>query len=254
MGFSIATRKIVVTVISFVMLVSTAMMMTVDVNAAYSTKVPAIKYVTKRGTYNIPKYDGDPYEKVCKNNPKFGKKMLIKKAKENYGKLDSRGRVKAAKAILNRKLMPTYSRGSISSIYPTGWVQKKYSTSLVPGGYLWNRSHLIAFMFTGVDNEHAKKQYAKRDLITGTRYFNAGSGAGGMLTFENKIAGYLRSSAKHYVAYRVTPIYRGSNLVASGVLMEAESVGDDSIEFCVFIYNVQPGIAIDYATGDSRKK
>lgn len=241
-------------VTSLMMVFSVTVATTVDVFATYTTKVPAIKYTTSRGTYNIPKYDGDPYEKVCKNNPKFGKSMLVKKTKESYSKLDSKGRARTASAILNKKLMPTYSRGSISSIYPTGWVQAKYSTSLVPGGYLWNRAHLIAFMFTGVDNTHSKKAYAKRDLITGTRYMNAGSGSGGMLKFENKVADYLRSSSKHYVAYRVTPVYRGSNPVASGVLMEAESVGDNKLEFCVFVYNVQPGVAIDYATGKSKKK
>ena len=135
--------------------------------------------------------------------------------------------------------MPTENRESISSVKPSGWQSVKYD--IISGKYLYNRSHLIGFQLTA---ENANKE----NLITGTRYFNVE----GMLPFENMVADYIKETNNH-VLYRVTPVFEGNNLVATGVQMEAKSVEDDGegIEFNVFVYNIQPGITIDYATGNS---
>lgn len=135
--------------------------------------------------------------------------------------------------------MPTEKRGPIGMIKPSGWKTVKYDN--VDGRYLYNRCHLIGFQLAG---ENANR----KNLITGTRYMNVD----GMLPFENLVADYVKET-NHHVLYRVTPIFNSSNLVASGVLMEAKSVEDDEVEFCVYCYNVQPGIEIDYATGDSHE-
>ncbi len=137
--------------------------------------------------------------------------------------------------------MPTEDRGSISSVTPSGWVQASYDTDLVSGGYLYNRAHLIGFQLSG-ENANAE------NLITGTRALNVE----GMLLFENMIADYVKETGNH-VYYRVTPIFAGDEFVARGVLMEAQSVedGGEGILFNVFCYNVQDGITIDYATGES---
>ena len=135
--------------------------------------------------------------------------------------------------------MPTEKRESISSVKPSGWQSVKYD--IVEGKYLYNRSHLIGYQLTA---ENANE----RNLITGTRYFNATL----MLPYENMVADYIKETNNH-VLYRVTPVFEGNNLVATGVQMEAKSVEDngEGIEFNVFVYNVQPGITIDYATGNS---
>ena len=141
-------------------------------------------------------------------------------------------------ACIGRDIMPTEERGDISSVKPTGWVQAMYN-----GSYLYNRCHLIGFQLTG---ENANKQ----NLITGTAYFNVS----GMLAFENMVADYIKETNNH-VLYRVTPIFVGNELVARGVLMEAWSVEDDGEGICfnVFVYNVQPGVEINYATGKSQE-
>jgi DNA-entry nuclease len=135
--------------------------------------------------------------------------------------------------------MPTEDRGNIGQVKPTGWVTAKYD--FVDGKYLYNRCHLIGFQLTG---ENANE----RNLITGTRYMNVD----GMLPFENMIADYVKETRNH-VLYRVTPVFNGDNLVARGVQMEAWSVEDagDGICFNVYVYNAQPGITIDYATGEN---
>ena len=140
--------------------------------------------------------------------------------------------------------MPTEDRGDIGSVTPSGWDgnNNRYDTDIVSGGYIYNRSHLIGFQLTGEnDNE--------RNLITGTRFFNVD----GMLPFENMVAAYVKEETENHVLYRVTPIYKGDDLVARGVLMEAYSVEDegDGICFCVYVYNSQPGITINYATGEN---
>ncbi|MBQ7582963.1 MAG: DNA/RNA non-specific endonuclease, partial [Lachnospiraceae bacterium] len=163
---------------------------------------------------------------------------------ENYSELDSLGRCGEAYANLCRELMPVEERGEIGYIRPTGWVQEKYE-GIIPSDppYLYNRCHLIAYCLAAEDAN-------EKNLITGTRYMNVE----GMLPFEELVANYLDAHDNH-VLYRVTPVFNGTNLVADGVLMEAYSVEDHGkgICFCVFCYNVQPGIEIDYGTGDSRE-
>ncbi len=190
---------------------------------------------------SIPGYSGRPYVVINDNIPSFNKYELTTKGYETYASLDSYGRCGGAVASCGKEIMPKANeeRGSISSIKPSGWVQAQYDQ--VSGKYLYNRCHLIGWQLSA---ENANK----RNLITGTRYMNTE----GMLPFENMVADYIRETGNH-VAYRVTPIYNGSDLVASGVQMEACSVEDDGEGICfnVFCYNVQPGVEIDYLTGRS---
>lgn len=194
---------------------------------------------------NIPAYSGDAYVAVNNNLPFFTAEEIKSECYEYYSSLDKLGRCGVVHACLGTETMPPKDdeRGSISSVKPSGWVQKKYDTKLVDGGYLYNRAHLIGWQLSDEDAN-------EKNLITGTRYFNVE----GMLPFENMVAAHLREDGGH-VMYRVTPIYEGNNLVANGVLMEAYSVedGGESISFCVYVYNVQPGVIIDYATGESRR-
>lgn len=185
---------------------------------------------------SIPAYDGSPWVELNQNTPNFDPDALTQEAFEEYGPLDSLGRCTTAWANVCQELMPTEDRESISSVTPTGWINREYD-----GEYLYNRCHLIGFQLTG---ENANEQ----NLITGTRYLNVE----GMLPFENMVADYVKETGNH-VLYRVTPIFHGDNLVASGVEMEAQSVEDQSEGICfhVYCYNVQPGVTIDYATGES---
>ncbi|NLD49325.1 MAG: hypothetical protein GX660_19370, partial [Clostridiaceae bacterium] len=223
--------------------IAVVMALTVTVTGtspAYATYQDTVGGFTYDGMY-IPQFDGDSYEQINGNDPTFTnaeKANGISNEFENYSELDSLGRCGVAYASLDESLMPTWSRGSISSIYPSGWIQASYS--VVSGGYLYNRCHLIGFQLTGVDNTNAKKAYCKKDLITGTRYLNVGTSSTGMVGFENQVASYIKSNSTKNVLYRVTPVYQGNNLVAAGVIMEAESLEDNNIEFCVFCYNVQP--------------
>ena len=184
-------------------------------------------------------YSGEPYTAVNNNEPYFTSDNLTTEAFENYSELDALGRCGVAYANVCLETMPTEKRGSISEVKPTGWHSVKYDN--VDGKSLYNRCHLIGYQLTA---ENANQQ----NLITGTRYLNVD----GMLPFENMVADYVKETDNH-VLYRVTPIFTGDNLVADGVLMEGYSVEDegDGICFCVYAYNVQPGITIDYATGDS---
>jgi len=188
---------------------------------------------------SIPEYSGKPYVAVNGNNPYFTESDYTTVAFENYSQLDSKGRCGVAFANICLDIMPTEERGNIGSVKPSGWHTVKYE--IVDGKYLYNRCHLIGFQLAG---ENANEQ----NLITGTRYMNVD----GMLPFENMVAAYVKETENH-VLYRVTPIYDGNNLLASGVLMEGWSVEDNGEGICfnVFCYNVQPGIKIDYATGDS---
>lgn len=189
----------------------------------------------------IPAYSGRPYVVINNNVPSFNKYELTAKGYETYASLDSSGRCGGAVASCGREIMPKEGeeRGSISSVKPSGWVQAQYDC--VSGKYLYNRCHLLGWQLSA---ENANK----RNLITGTRYMNTE----GMLPFENMVADYIRETGNH-VAYRVTPIYEGGDLVASGVQMEAYSVEDDGEGICfnVYCYNVQPGVEIDYSTGRS---
>ena len=189
----------------------------------------------------IPAYSGRPYVVINDNIPSFNKYELTVKGYETYASLDSLGRCGGAVASCGKEIMPKpdEERGSISSVKPSGWVQAQYDC--VSGKYLYNRCHLLGWQLSA---ENANK----RNLITGTRYMNTE----GMLPFENMVADYIRETNNH-VAYRVTPIYDGSDLVASGVQMEAYSVEDDGEGICfnIYCYNVQPGVKIDYSTGRS---
>ena len=188
---------------------------------------------------NIPEYNGEPYIAVNGNVPFFEDTEVTATSFEDYSDLDNLGRCGVAMASVGQDIMPTEERGSIGQIKPAGWHTVKYDC--VDGKYLYNRCHLLGYQLTG---ENANE----RNLITGTRYLNVD----GMLPFENMVADYVMETGNH-VMYRVTPIYTGNNLVADGVLMEGYSVEDQGkgITFCVYFYNVQPGVRIDYATGDS---
>lgn len=189
---------------------------------------------------NLPEYSGDAWVEINFNEPFFTESELTDVSYESYGELDSLGRCTVCEACIGTDLMPTEDRGRIGQVHPTGWTSTEYD--FVDGRYLYNRCHLIGFQLTG---ENANKC----NLITGTRYLNTV----GMLPFENMTADYLKETGNH-VLYRVTPIFSGDNLVADGVLMEGRSVEDagDGIYFCVYCYNVQPGVEIDYASGESR--
>ena len=186
-------------------------------------------------------YQGEPYVVINDNNPDFTEADMTTVSFESYGELDGLGRCTTAFANIGKDLMPAEKRGSIGEVKPTGWQTAKYDN--VDGKYLYNRCHLIGYQLTG---ENANE----KNLITGTRYLNVD----GMLPFENMVADYIKETNNH-VLYRVTPVFSGDNLVASGVQMEAESVEDngDGILFNVYCFNAQPGIAIDYATGDSHQ-
>jgi DNA-entry nuclease len=188
---------------------------------------------------DVPAYSDSPYAEVNNNVPYFSDSDLTTTSYESYGDLDSLGRCTTALACIGEDLMPTEERGDIGAVKPTGWHTVKYDG--IDGNYLYNRCHLIGYQLTG---ENANE----KNLITGTRYMNVE----GMEPFENMTADYIVETGNH-VMYRVTPIFEGDNLLASGVLMEAQSVEDDGagIQFCVYCYNVQPGITIDYTTGDS---
>ena len=195
---------------------------------------------------DLPAYAGEPYVEVNGNTPYFtdAEKTAARKSYETYGELDSLGRCTTCVASVGKDLMPTEARGSLRSVTPTGWPEKEEDAKydIVDGKYLYNRCHLIGFQLT---SENANR----KNLITGTRYLNVD----GMLPFENMVADYVKETENH-VLYRVTPIFDGNDLVALGVLMEGYSIedGGDGILFCVFCYNVQPGIVIDYANGNSR--
>ena len=189
---------------------------------------------------DIPEYTNRPYVEINGNQPEFTAAQMTTVSYEFYSELDVLGRCGYTMACVGIDIMPTEERGDIGSVKPTGWQSVKYD--IVDGKYLYNRCHLIGFQLTG---ENANR----RNLITGTRYMNVD----GMLPFENMVADYVQETENH-VLYRVTPIFIGNNLVAHGVQMEAYSVEDEGEEICfnVYVYNVQPGIVIDYATGESR--
>lgn len=188
---------------------------------------------------DIPEFSGEPYVVINDNEPSFPAEDFTSEGFEEYSPLDDLGRCGVAYANVGLETMPTEERGSISNVKPTGWKSVQYD--FVDGKSLYNRCHLIGFQLTG---ENANRQ----NLITGTRYMNVD----GMLPFENLVADYVKETENH-VLYRVTPIFEGNNLVASGVQMEAQSVEDkgEGVCFNVYVYNNQPGVTIDYATGDS---
>ena len=191
---------------------------------------------------NVPTYAGSPYIVLNGNIPSFTEEDLSYLAFERYGALDSLGRCGEAFACLGIELMPTAPRGSIGQIKPSGWQTVRYD-DLIADKYLYNRCHLIGFQLTAEDANEC-------NLITGTRYMNVA----GMEPFESALAAYIKKTGNH-VLYRVTPVFSGSDLVATGVHVEALSEEDagEGIQCNLFFYNVQPGIEIDYLTGDSRR-
>ena len=188
---------------------------------------------------DIPAFSGEPYVVLEDNQPGFDRDDLPTASYETYSPLDFLGRCGPAEANVGTDLMPTEERGEIGQVKPSGWQTVKYNC--VDGKYLYNRCHLIGYQLTG---ENANEE----NLITGTRYMNVE----GMLPFENQVADYIQETGNH-VLYRVTPVFSGTELVARGVQMEALSVedGGEGVCFNVYVYNCQPGITIDYATGDS---
>lgn len=191
---------------------------------------------------NIPEFNGKPYIIINNNKPDFSEADLKPESFEQYSELDSLGRCGKAYACISKETMPKEKRGSIGNIKPSGWQTVKYD--IIDGKYLYNRCHLIGWQLSA-ENANSK------NLITGTRYLNTK----GMLPFENMAADYIKETDNH-ILYRITPVFKNNNLVASGVLMEAKSVEDNGkgIEFCVYCYNIQPDIIIDYTNGNSSKK
>lgn len=187
----------------------------------------------------IPEYSGGAYVEINGNKPEFSEEELSEQSFEVYSELDNIGRCGEAYANVGTDLMPVEERGSIGQVKPTGWHTVKYD--FIDGKYLYNRCHLIGYQLS---SENANE----KNLITGTRYMNVE----GMLPFENMVADYVKET-DHHVLYRVTPVFEGDNLLAYGVQMEAFSVEDhgEAVSFNVFVYNVQPGISIDYETGES---
>lgn len=190
---------------------------------------------------DVPEFKDEPYVIINDNQPNFSDSDLVTDSYEYYSSLDSLGRCGVVMACIGTDIMPTKERGEIGMVKPTGWHTVKYDN--VDGKYLYNRCHLIGYQLTG-ENANTK------NLITGTRYLNIE----GMLPFENLIAEYVEETENH-VLYRVTPIFEGDNLLATGVQMEGFSVEDNGEGICfnVYAYNAQPGITIDYATGESHQ-
>ena len=196
---------------------------------------------------SIPEYSGTPYVEINGGTPFFEDDEITDVAFEDYSPLDAIGRCGVAFACLGKEIMPTEEREDIGSITPTGWKYKNVSNNrkydFIENEYIYNRCHLIGFQLAG---ENANE----KNLITGTRYMNVE----GMLPFENRVADYIETSGNH-VLYRVTPMFEKYDLVARGVLIEAYSVEDSGkgICFCIYVYNVQPGVTIDYFSGRNVK-
>ena len=234
-------RKTIVTIVIAIFLII-ASYFGIDVPKYLSNEASEneISYTTSFDLTTIPEYTNEPYVVLNNNEPEFSEEDYTTEAFEKYSELDILGRCGPAFANVCKATMPTEERETLD-YEPTGWKQKQYN-----GEYLYNRCHLIGYQLTA-ENDNEK------NLITGTRYMNVE----GMLPFENRVAEYIKNQEENeniHVLYRVTPIYEGENLLASGVQIEAKSVEDngESICFNVYVYNVQPGITIDYSTGESK--
>lgn len=210
-----------------------------SVNANPTTTEDSQSSVVNINMSEIPEFSGEPYCVINGNVPDLTVADAEEAYFEKYSPLDSLGRCGVALACLGLETMPTEERGEIGQVKPSGWKTAKYDC--VDGKYLYNRCHLVGFQLSG---ENAND----RNLITGTRYMNVQ----GMLPFENMVADYIKETGNH-VLYRITPVFEGDELVARGVQMEALSVEDDGEGICfnVYCYNNQPGVKIDYATGDN---
>lgn len=236
-------KKLIKEVLTLI-LIATTIAITTHYNNTNTNTVPVANVIYSIDIDSIPEYSSSPYVIINDNIPNFDKSNLTTKPFETYSELDSLGRCGVAFANICKEIMPIEGeeREAIGSIKPSGWQTIRYN-ELIDGNYLYNRCHLIGYQLAG-ENANTK------NLITGTRYMNVN----GMLPFENMVADYIKTNRNNHVLYRVTPIFKGNNLVASGVQMEAYSVEDSGQEVCfnVYVYNVQPGIIIDYATGESR--
>ena len=214
-----------------------------DTNQQETEAVGENRPVTDDGVLSyrdVPAFEGNPYVYVNDGEPVFtDEQRAAEPGYEHYDELDELGRCTAAFAVVGPETQPTEKRGSIGEVRPSGWQMAKYD--FVEGKYLFNRCHLLGYQLTG---ENANPQ----NLITGTRYLNVQ----GMLPFENAVADYVDATGNH-VLMAVTPVFESSELVARGVHMMAESVedGGEGVAFNVFCYNVQPGVVIDYGTGES---
>jgi len=233
-------KRIVSVLLSVLLIISLLCGCTIEISFGDSKKIDNTAVEENFSLDNIPEYSGNPYISINNGQPFFTEEEINSKLTEKYSPLDKLGRCGVCIAKVCKDTMPTEDRGSISEVKPSGWVQAEYDC--VSGKSLYNRCHLIGFQLTG---ENANE----RNLITGTRALNID----GMLPFENMVADYVKEEKDAHVLYRVTPIYTGNNLVANGVLMEGYSVEDrgESIQFCVYCYNNQPEVIIDYATGES---
>ena len=240
-------KKILSLLLAFVMLFTLSACAEEDVELALDIALAVMEELEENdipadaaSIEEIPPFSGEAYVAVNGNVPFFVEEEYTTEAYEFYSELDSLGRCGMTMACIGVEIMPTEDRGSIGSVKPSGWQSVKYD--IVDGKYLYNRCHLIGFQLAG---ENANK----KNLITGTRFLNIE----GMLPFEDMVADYVKETENH-VLYRVTPIFNGDDLVAEGVLLEGWSVEDngEGVCFCVYSYNAQPGIVIDYATGDSR--
>lgn len=236
------TKQLIATLIIFIIFIAvTYFTDNIDIeNKSDNADTTTNASTTYFNIEDIPDYTNETYVTINDNKPYFTEEDYTTKSFEKYSNLDSLGRCGVAFANICKEIMPPKGdeRGDISSVYPTGWKQAKYN-----GEYLYNRCHLIAHSLSDEDDN-------KLNLITGTRYFNVQ----GMLQFEKQVAEYIYKNENNHVLYRVTPIYKGNNLVASGVEIEAWSVEDNGKGICfnVYCYNVQPGIVINYATGESK--
>lgn len=214
----------------------------------YSSKIhPVIQNQVKSAENfslsEIEEYHGIPFVLLNDNVPAFNVKDLVTSPYISFSKFDKLGRTGTGIACLSKETLPTEARGQIGDIRPSGWHTVRYD-DLIEDRFLYNRCHVLGYQLTG-DNA------TPENLFTGTRYLNTDT----MLFFEDQVAKYLQDEEHHHVIYRVTPVYDGDNLVASGVHMEAFSVEDygKGICFNVYIYNVQPGVLINYADGESRR-
>lgn len=229
-------------------------------NNEYTVILSNLNQTHQNEKIKIPDYNGKDYVEINNNVPFFNNdsENYSENLNEFYMPLDDLGRCGSAIANVSLKTMPieivnkngknyikNIKRGEIGSVKPSGW--KTYKFDNVDGKYLYNRCHLLGYQLTA---ENANQE----NLITGTRYFNVQ----GMLPFENMVADYVKDSidvqnkTSNHVLYRVTPIFYENDLVAKGVLMEAQSLESDDIKYCVFVYNIQPDITIDYRDGSAK--
>lgn len=239
---SIYTIFIITSLTLVFLFINGKILMNKDSNPIENTKTStSAKHENSINLSNIPEFSGKPYIIINNNKPYFSDIDLKPKTFEKYSELDYLGRCGKAYACLSKETMPKEKRRNIGNVKPSGWQTIKYDN--IDGKYLYNRCHLIGWQLSAENANY-------KNLITGTRYLNTK----GMLPFENMVADYIKETDNH-ILYRITPIFKDDNLIANGVLMEAKSVEDNGngIEFCVYCYNVQPNITIDYKNGNSKK-